>query len=65
MKAVRGEEDLVWPETESLGRKSKHPDTASAAITAMLVSLGQTAPAILNADNESVRKAVTGLSALD
>jgi hypothetical protein len=55
MNAVRDDEDLVRLETESLGRESKHPDPASAAITAMLVSLGQTAPAILSTDNESVR----------
>jgi hypothetical protein len=51
---VRDEEYMVRLETERLGRESKHPDAASAAITAMLVSLGQTASAILSADNESV-----------
>jgi hypothetical protein len=55
MNAVRDDEDLVRLETESLGRESKHPAPASAAITAMLFSLGQTAPAILSADNETVR----------
>jgi hypothetical protein len=52
---VRDEGDLVRRETESLGRESKHPDPASASFTAMLVSLGQTAPAILSTDNETIR----------
>jgi hypothetical protein len=52
---VRDEEDLIRLETEKLGRESKRPDAASAAFTAVLVSLGQTAQAVLSADNESVR----------
>jgi hypothetical protein len=46
---------LIRLETEKLGRESKRPDAASAAFTAVLVSLGQTAAAVLSADNESVR----------
>jgi hypothetical protein len=52
---VRDEEDLIRLETEKLGRERKRPDAASVVFTAVLVSLGQIAPAVLSPDNGSVR----------